>query len=434
MKVVTLQRTAISINGYCDRDDDNKNIKGNDDNDAIIFEEENELRLIFLGCEVLPPYGPCTHTAELFLDLIAVAASNCLRPNHQRKIVLDVFSVSPTTTSQHNLDGDDDDEHIPETAKFPTEKDLNRTNGVILPGSFSSAYDQKKPWIVMLKDWIQNVLVALEIPTFGVCFGHQLYAHSFNNKEFGGSRGSSGGSAVKCPAGPQAGRRTSQLTKAGRAFWAASRKMKIKHHGDNTREQNILNNKNNSSNIDKDDAPDLSKKPTITTLDLFYTHGDMVESLPSRGVNLGGNDKVPIQAAVYFSTPLVYTDDILDFMLASNNDEDDTRTNSANSSNPRVIAVTFQAHPEFASLLSSSSSPIKGGKEKIIIPTKGNITYRNMLQLMKDSGDISEQDYQNVEKDSIINYDRIREQSVNTMISAGRLLNWFSSSSTTTSL
>ena len=82
----------------------------------------------------------------------------------------------------------------------------------------------------------------------------------------------------------------------------------------------------------------------------------------------------------------------------------------------------------------ASSSPIKGGKEKIIIPTKGNITYRNMLQLMKDSGDISEQDYQNVEKDSIINYDRIREQSVNTMISAGRLLNWFSSSSTTTSL
>jgi GMP synthase-like glutamine amidotransferase len=380
--------------------------------------------LIFLGCEVLPPYGPCEHTAELFLDLIAAAASNCLRPNHQRKIVLDVFNVSPTT-SQPNLD-DDDDEHILET-KFPTEKDLNIADGVILPGSFSSAYDEKKPWIVMLKDWIQTVLVAREIPTFGVCFGHQLYAHSFNNKQLSGGHG---GSAVKCPAGPQAGRRTTQLTIAGRVFWAASRKMKINHHGDITRERNIFNNKNNSSNIDKDDVPELFKEPTITTLDLFYTHGDMVESLPSRGVNLGGNDKVPIQAAVYFSTPLVDTEDILDVMLARDKDEHDTQTNRINSSNPRVIAVTFQAHPEFASLL-SSSSPKKGEKEMIIISSKGNITYRSILQLMKDNGDISEQDYQNAEKYSIIDYGRIRDQSVDTMISAGRLLNWFSSSSIT---
>ncbi|OEU22081.1 hypothetical protein FRACYDRAFT_177783 [Fragilariopsis cylindrus CCMP1102] len=388
MKVVTLQRTAISTNGYCNRDDNNKG----DGDDAIIFEEEDELRLIFLGCEVSPPYGPCEHTAELFLDLIAAAASNCLRPNHQRRIVLDVFNVSP---SQPNLDDDDDDEHILEI-KFPTEKDLNSADGVILPGSFSSANDEKKPWIVMLKDWIQTVLVAREIPTFGVCFGHQLYAHSFNNKQFGGGHG---GSAVTCPAGPQAGRRTTQLTIVGRA-------------------------------IDNNDVPELFQKPTITTLDLFYTHGDMVESLPSRGVNLGGNDKVPIHAAVYFSTPLADTEDILDVMLARDKDEDDTQTNGINSSNPRVIAVTFQAHPEFASLL-SSSSPKKGEKEMIIFSSKGNITYRNILQLMKDNGDISQQDYQNAEKDSIIDYDRIREQSVGTMISAGRLLNWFSSSSTT---
>jgi hypothetical protein len=147
MNVATLQRTAISINGYCNRDDNNKG-----DDDAIIFEEEDELRLIFLGCEVSPPYGPCEHTAELFLDLIAAAASNCLRPNHQRKIVLDAFNVSPKT-SQPNLDDDDDDddEHIL-GIKFPTEKDLNNADGVILPGSFSSSYDKKKPWIVMLKD------------------------------------------------------------------------------------------------------------------------------------------------------------------------------------------------------------------------------------------------------------------------------------------
>ena len=425
MKVVTLQRTAISINGYCNRDDNNKG----DDDDAIIFEEEDELRLIFLGCEVSPPYGPCEHTAELFLDLIAAAASNCLRPNHHRRIVLDVFNVSPSQPNLDDDDDDDDDEHILEI-KFPTEKDLNSTDGVILPGSFSSANDEKKSWIVMLKDWIQTVLVAREIPTFGVCFGHQLYAHSFNNKQFGGD--GRGGSAVTCPAGPQAGRRTTQLTIAGRAFWAASRKMKINHHGNITRERNIFNNRNNSSSsIDKDDVPELFQEPTITTLDLFYTHGDMVESLPSRGVNLGGNDKVPIHAAVYFSTPLVDTEDILDVMLARDKDEDDTQTNGINSSNPRVIAVTFQAHPEFASLLSSSSSPKKGEKEMIIFSSKGNITYRNILQLMKDNGDISEQDYQNAEKDSIIDYDRIREQSVGTMISAGRLLNWFSSSSTT---
>jgi len=370
-----LRRTVVSL--ASDGDDHNGRGRPKDAEDVFTAVEEKELRLLFLGCEVLSPYGPYEHTAELFMDLIACAVSNTLRANHQRKVVLEVYGVSEVERHDYHLD------------QFPTEVDLRNCDGVILPGSFSSAYDEEKPWILALKDWIQNKLVAREIPTLGVCFGHQLYAQSFfgSSKDSGdnncnkGLIGGGGGTAVKCPAGPQAGRKTTKLTLAGRAFLTAACR-----NGKNG--ENLQRNNDNANN------------KNITSLDLFYTHGDMVESLPSQGVSLGGNDKVPIQAALYFSTPVVDPDDAVDIILGKR----------GTLSGPKVIAVTFQAHPEFAAL----------GKE-----TKGNTTLHSTIRMMKDNGRLSEQDYRTAEVDAALSYMRVREQSLDAIISAGRLLGWF---------
>ena len=37
-------------------------------------------------------------------------------------------------------------------------------------------------------------------------------------------------------------------------------------------------------------------------MELLYTHGDMVQSLPEFAISLGGNANVPIEACAYFSS------------------------------------------------------------------------------------------------------------------------------------
>mmetsp|Transcript_27607 Transcript_27607/g.58016 ORF Transcript_27607/g.58016 Transcript_27607/m.58016 type:complete len:140 (-) Transcript_27607:1652-2071(-) len=139
----------------------------------------------------------------------------------------------------------------------------------------------------------------------------------------------------------------------------------------------------------------------------------MVESLPSQCVSLGGNERVPIQAAIYFSTPVVNSDDIIRNTIHDNANNCDDKNKENTRSGPKVIAVTFQGHPEFASL----------GKG-----TKGDETLHGTMKLMKDKGNLSEQDFLAAEKDAASSVLRVREQSLNSIISAGRLLGWFRTS------
>ncbi|KAG7362708.1 class I glutamine amidotransferase-like protein [Nitzschia inconspicua] len=265
-----------------------------------------ELRLLFLGCESQPPYGPYKHTASLFLDLIVLALEKIGATTHQ--VILDVYHVS--------------------SGQFPPRTAYTEYDGIILPGSFNSAYDTD-PWILTLSKILQEEVVSKEIPTLGVCFGHQLYAHSIE-----------GGCATKCPAGPQAGRKVSKLSPEGQKWL-----------------------------------------PTSEDLHLFYTHGDMVASLPPQGRLLGGNDDVPIQAAIYFSKK----------------DE------------KKPIAITFQAHPEYASSRAM-------GLDR---------TLNQIMQAMNEREDISNDELEHAKSDAIEEFENVQKHSIESMVAVGRLLGWF---------
>ncbi|CAG8467006.1 6262_t:CDS:2 [Racocetra fulgida] len=62
--------------------------------------------------------------------------------------------------------------------EFPEEKDLLETNGIIITGSASSAYEDV-PWINRLVDFTKLVIDKHQhIKLIGVCFGHQIVARA----------------------------------------------------------------------------------------------------------------------------------------------------------------------------------------------------------------------------------------------------------------
>ena len=209
-------------------------------------EEIRTLTLCFLGTEPKMPYGPVKHTAQLFFELFeqVIEANNPLRKCWLLR--MEVFDV--------------------QKGEFPQEKQVLSYDGYILPGSFSAAYDTEK-WIEDLKSFIQENIVRHEIPTLGICFGHQILAHSFED-----------GNVIATPSGPRAGPYEMKMTEAGKQL------------------------------LKWDSIP------------LFYSHGDCVEKLPSCATKLAGSDTVSVLAAVYKSEKT-----------------------------GKPYAITFQAHPEFAS-------------------------------------------------------------------------------------
>ena len=273
-----------------------------------------EIHLCFLGCEDKPPYGPTHHTAQLFLLLFESAVLQEY-PRDSYRIQISVYRCQLF-------------DYPPEYSTF---------HGIVLPGSFSGAYEEHD-WIERLKQEIATVIYPQSIPTLGICFGHQVYAHALE-----------GGKATKCPAGPQAGCRTFDCTELGtRTFFRS------------------------------DD--DVSRN--ASQIKLLYTHGDMVASLPWCGTSLGGNEHVPIQAAMYY------------------NDSHDK------SHEKQAVAVTFQAHPEYA----GSSLGYEG-------------TFIKTLHKMGDRGSVK--DCEQAELDASNHLSTIQRQSVNVLIAAGRALGWF---------
>lgn len=249
------------------------------------------LRLCMLSCEDFPPYGPSKSTGNLFLQLICDA----ILSSANQLFALTTYSHSQVEMVELNVVIEI---YRAQAQKFPS--DWNVFHGILIPGSFSSAYETK-PWIERLKEVIQKEIHAKQRKTLGVCFGHQVFSHSF--------QGESQGLCIPCPYGQQAGRRVSPLTK----------------------ECMILLQKAQYSN-----------ERYSSDIQLIYTHGDMVKQLPSCAVPLFGDENVPIQAAAYFAndTEVEFFRKYCDTSTVLN---DDCKRI------PKPYAFTFQAHPEYYS-------------------------------------------------------------------------------------
>jgi GMP synthase-like glutamine amidotransferase len=236
------------------------------------------LKFAMLGCESKAPYGPLEHTANLFLHLVGQAALCSKNERSRWKIEIHVYNAQEQEYPQDDAE-------------------WNSYDGILIPGSFSAAYDTQQPWIARLMDVIQQEIVTAQRPTLAVCFGHQVMAHSFRPN----ASSTSGGRAIPTPSGPRAGRYAMPLTVAGAKLW-----------------------------------PQGNDGDTSFT-HMYFTHGDMVDQLPQTAVTLGGTDDIPILAAAYFAAPN-------DVEVWSNPDT----SLAAALSCCTPFAITVQAHPEYA--------------------------------------------------------------------------------------
>lgn len=496
--------------------------EGNSNDD---HHRRRKLILLFLGCEAKPPYGPYEHTARLFLDLISRALEVKTKQQQQQQEQDQkekVNDVNPKTTQKNNnannkTKKNDDDGMVSlniiikvygvSMGNFPKHDEYSNCHGVILPGSFNSAYDNEI-WIEQLKyNVIQNILVKNGSPTtLGICFGHQIYAHSFLQQEqkpresqqqpnssnddvnhlddtkivnkksklddeksvptidiasesaaAEDSRGDDkkedhvhhrhhrGGRATKCPAGPQAGRRCSKFTEHGERYLlqeflsSSSDDMSLINdvHNDLKKSSTSNSNDNNTKLPVDDKKQDEIEIDNINTnddikdgLQLYYTHGDMVDTLPPQAVPLMGTEQVPIQAALYYFDHHCNDDD-----TNSKNHEDNVTTTHQSQDGHgqdyeyrQIMAITFQAHPEYG-----GSSFELGIKQ----------TFNPILELMYQRNDITQEEYEAAKKDgqhqeeqsrnSSVSYPSsspsstysiVERQSIQTMIVAGKLLKW----------
>lgn len=332
-----------------------------------------ELSLMMISCEENPPYGPSKDTAIMFLDLLCQAyEKHCNIMQRQQMDGGSSGSLKICITVYHAQSIDD----------YPlTPQEWSSYDGVIIPGSLSAAYDNKNvAWIEKLQSVIRKDIHTMRIKTLGVCFGHQCFAHAFGGTTSAcdhqdGGEGGSTGRAIKCPTGSKAGRISSKLTHEGR-------QLLLPDEGSNNHDSNDTN----------------------CSIELLYTHGDMVHSLPEFAVSLGGNTDVPIEACAYFSSK----EEKIQFqrqILNQQRQQEQATTTAKVKVQP--YAVTFQAHPEYVST------------------TGFNVNYINTVRAMEDRGYITPQMSREVCNDAKVNIERVQEDSLNAMIGVAVALEWF---------
>lgn len=325
------------------------------------------LNLMMISCEENPPYGPSKETAAMFVELLCQAYERMQRlekieqQQHEVTAVTEKeaatkMTVSITLYHAQNFD----------YPKTPIE--WSSYDGIILPGSLSAAYDNKStPWIEHLQQYvIRDTIHKMKLKTLGVCFGHQCFAHAFGNDVAGGGR------AIKCPTGSKAGRISCQLTKEGQQLLLLHRSPPC-------------NNINSSSDDKKDNS-----------IELLYTHGDMIQSLPNFAISLGGNLDVPIEACAYFAS----VDEKNQWMQQQQMQQQYQQQQQTEETFQTIqpYAFSFQAHPEYIS------------------PTGFSINYINTVQAMEHRGYITQELSRNVCEDARTYFDTVYEDSLDVII------------------
>ena len=135
----------------------------------------NVLNFLFLGCEPQMPYGPVEHTASLMMDLLAQAlteASNATTDDSDNAIASPGEGEAGTSSSSSSNKNDSCwmlrmKMYNVQKQEYPsTVQEWDSYDGIILPGSFSAAYDDE-PWIRTLCEVIQTEIVAKRRKTLG---------------------------------------------------------------------------------------------------------------------------------------------------------------------------------------------------------------------------------------------------------------------------
>jgi GMP synthase-like glutamine amidotransferase len=271
--------------------------------------------------------------------------------------------------------------------QYPTSKEeWDAYHGIVISGSLSAAYEEKKyEWIQRLINEIQMNIHPYRRKTLGVCFGHQIYAHSFDNHQQHQQQqqeqrdrkndddkdndvhthiGRSGsGRAVQCPKGIQVGVHSFDCLKFNKEVAS-----------------------------DQQQTIPTSASASASKLSMLYTHGDMVESIPNCATSLGGSEYVPIQACAYFS---------------SDKEKKDYH-GGAGESGIIPYAFTFQGHPEYASR------------------EVGLVTYLRILNFMDEGGKLEHDVLERANRDCLDQFDIVEESCVNIIHHVMLLLGWLS--------
>jgi hypothetical protein len=283
---------------------------------------------------------------------------------------------------------------------------LNVDIGIIIPGSFSGAYEEDD-WISALKEVIRAEIHPNQRKTFGVCFGHQIFAHAFQkcSTDIDNGGALSAGLCVKCPHGHQAGRKMSLNSRAG------SRILKKRNSSSSVTHGMFTNSDESQQQCVSVPVLDNNVDGGVSGVDelhLLYTHGDMVATLPPFAIPLATTEKVSIVSAAYFAS----VNDAKDF-------HEDKESADALPDKLRPYAVTFQAHPEY---IGASGNTEKTGKSE----TKCGLsdTFRNVISILGQYQMLPITELKSAEEDAEQNAQCVWDDSLDVMIAAGTTLGW----------
>lgn len=338
-----------------------------------------ELKLMMICCEENAPYGPVKTTATMFLELLCAAYER--HRAVKKDGTTDLRGIRITVYHAQQMD-------YPET-----EHEWDMYDGIIIPGSLSAAYDDQVEWIRFLHDVIQIEIHECRRKTLGVCFGHQCYAHSFRERCVMNSNvvvgDGTGGLATLCSIGPIAGRKAFGLTDEGRFLLEATNPI------------------SSLTMENEDERLSLSSSTTKKRecLEMLYTRGDMVKSIPSVGVSLlcDVNGKLPNEACAYFENE----HDATRFRELAHRISTGGGEPSTASTPPRPYAITFQAHPEYMS------------------DTGFRCNFVDTVKAMEQRGIITNETLRMACEDAVQNYDILLEDCLDSIVSTAVILGWF---------
>ena len=343
------------------------------------------LKLMMICCEENEPYGPASATANMFAELLCAAYERHCQYNGDETNVKE-FTIRITIYHAQSND-------------YPqSQQEWDGYHGIIIPGSLSAAYDVQIDWIHHLQTIIQNEIHSKQRKTLGICFGHQCFANSFglsNNNDTNreekvvngnGYESKRRGSASKCTIGHMAGTKAFKLTEEGKYLLGITTTATIKDPC--------------AKCLRLDSCCTTNAKEDIQML---YTRGDMVESLPAVGVSLCGNgDTLPNEACAYFSSE----EDVKQFREQVKQGQ---HLSQKCLTNDLVLpyAITFQAHPEYMS------------------STGYKVNYVNTVKAMEGRGFITHEVSTKAIDDASLNYETLSNDSLDAARLAAGVLGWF---------